>query len=94
MNNKVYVLSMERESDREGHHYNWGVFTCLAIACIEGLKHEMDRAGKYEMRIELHEIDNDDLVHKEIPREVSINYAVLKYPHKFDDKKRLKEVEE
>lgn len=86
---KVYILSMERYGDREGHHYNTGLFTCLAEACIDGLEHEMFRAGKYEMRIELAEVDSNGPL-KEVPREVAINYAVMKFPEKFDDKKRLK----
>lgn len=86
----VYILSMERDYDREGHHYNCSVYTCLAEACVKGMVHENIRAGKYEMRIEFGTIDDKSCILKEIPREVAINYAVMKYPEKFDDKKRLK----
>ena len=43
----IYILSMERYGDREGHHYNCGAFTDLAVATIEGLEHERWRADKY-----------------------------------------------
>jgi len=88
---KVYILSMERYGDREGHHYNCGLYSDLAEATIEALAHENLRAGKYEFRIELSQIDGDSV--QEVPREVCINYAKLRFPEKFDDKSRLKEDE-
>lgn len=88
---KVYILSMLRNGTREEHSYNSGLYSCLADACIEGIEHENCRAGKYEMRIELGTVDDDRCILKEIPREVAVNYAVLKYPNRFDDRKNLKE---
>lgn len=88
---KVYVLSMERYGDREGHHYNCGVYSDLATATIEALAHENCRAGKYEFRMEQMKIDEHEV--KEVPREVCINFAKMRFPEKFDDKGRLKEDE-
>jgi hypothetical protein len=41
------------------------------------------------MRIEIVVIDKLEV--GEVPREVAINFAVMKYPDKFDDRKSLKE---
>lgn len=90
----VYILSMERYGDRDGHHYNCGVFADLAVAAIMGLEHESFRANKYEMRIELAVVESlgdSSKAISEIPREVAINYAVMSFPDRFDDKKNLKE---
>lgn len=89
---KVYIMSMERYGDREGHHYNCGTFFDLADAVLEGLSHERFRANKYEMRIEFSEIGKNRV--QEIPRETAISYAKLKYPEKFNDKSQLIEDEE
>ena len=84
-----YILSMERSPEnREGHHYNLGVYSCLAQAFMAGVQHENDRAGKYEMRIELACLTTQTGL-KEIPRIVALDYAVLKHPHRFNDKKQL-----
>ena len=84
----IYILSMERYGDREGHHYNCGAYTDLAQTTIEGLEHERYRDNKYTMHIELVEV-NDHTI-KEVPREVAINYAIARYPERFNDKKAIK----
>jgi len=93
VNKLLYILSMEREENREGHHYNLNIHSCLAEAVIEGLEHEQCRAGKYTMRIEASPIGLDGYI-KEVPREVCLNYAKLKYPERFDDKMQLVEAAE
>ena len=83
---------MLRDGDKESHHYTMGLYTDLTKATIEGLENERYRAGKYEMNIQLIEVDSDNPA-KEVPREVCVNYTKLKHPEKFDDKNRLKDEE-
>ena len=90
MSRKLYILSMERSPDREGHHYNCGIYSDLAAATIDGLLNERCRAGKYEMRIEICGCDSDEPT-KEVSRQVAIDFAKLKFPEKFDDRSNLKE---
>ena len=85
---KIYTVTMEREENREGHHYLIGAYTDLAKAVIEGLEHERHRADKYETRIELASVDSDDFI-KEVPRDVFIDFARLKHPERFDANKHL-----
>lgn len=85
---KLYIVTMERYGNREGHHYNIGLFSDLADATIEGLSHQLFRDNKYEVRIELAEVDSERNI-ENIPLDVAINYAILKYPNKFNDKKQL-----
>lgn len=87
---KIYILSMERTSDREGHHYNCGLYSDLAAATIEGLSRERFRANKYEMRIEICSVDNHDSP-REVSRQVAVDFAKLKFPEKFDDRSQLKD---
>ena len=42
----LYILSMEKYGDREGHHYNCGAFSDLSEAVIDGLEHERFRDTK------------------------------------------------
>jgi len=90
MKEPIYILIFERYGNREGHHYIGGLYSDLAVATIEGLEHEMYRANKYELRLEIAFIDSNE-PNKEVPREVALNMAKLKFPEKFDDRGNLKE---
>lgn len=86
---KYYLLTMLRDGDKESHHYTMGLYTDLAEATIRGLNNERYRADRYQMNIQLVEVDSNNLA-KEVPRDVCVNYAKLKYPEKFDDRGLLK----
>lgn len=89
--NTVYVVEMQKNGDSESHHYLDGVYTDLAVAAVEGLQHEIDRAGKYEMKITMLIVDSQFGMQRHIPNNVALDMAVLKFPDKFNDKKQLKQ---
>jgi hypothetical protein len=85
---RVFIVTMERTCDREGHHYNIGLYTDLAKAFIDGEEHgRFHRANKYVPRIEECVVDSEHL--KEVPYAVARDYAKMKFPERFDSESRL-----
>ena len=87
---KVYVLTMARWGDTENHSYVWGVYSSLSEAYLEGIRHESFRCGKYEPIIEEFNVDSLSTSHK-ISLYTAQKYAIMEFPHLFDDKGNLKE---
>lgn len=89
----IYVVTMLRNGERESHHYIIGAYTDLAQAYIDGIEHgKFHRADKYLPLIQEIGVDDDHI--QEVPLTVCLNYAKLKFPHRFDDRSNLiREVE-
>lgn len=83
---RVYILTMRRWGDTEGHQYISGVFTDLAECCIEGLEHKHFRGGKYEPYIQETLVDDTNSLILEVSQETALTFAKMKYPTRFDDK--------
>jgi hypothetical protein len=79
---RIFIVTMLRHGNNEGHHYIIGAYTDLAKAYIEGLEHKQHRGGKYEPFIQETIVDGDELA--EVPIRVAHDYAKLKYPDRFD----------
>lgn len=88
---EVYSVIMERWGDNEEHSYLIGLYSKIEDAVIEGLSHQIWRDNKYIPKIHRCVIDSTDLV--KIDLKIAIDYAIMKYPQKFNDKKELIEEE-
>lgn len=86
----VYIVTMRRWGDDEGHSYIIGSYTDLANACIEGLEHQAFRANKYEPFIQECVINGEKPL-VEVTLTTATNYAKLRHPERFDDKGKLKD---
>jgi hypothetical protein len=79
---RIFIVTMLRYGNKEGHHYIIGTYADLAKAYIESLEHKQFRGGKYEPLIQETIVDGDELA--EVPIRVAHDYAKLKYPDRFD----------
>jgi hypothetical protein len=79
---RIFIVTMLRYGQKEGHHYLIGTYTDMAKAYIEGLEHKRYRGGKYEPLIQEAIVDGDELA--EVPIRVAHDYAKLRYPERFD----------
>lgn len=81
---RVYILTMRRWGDPEGHQYVSGVFTDLAECCMEGLEHKLYRGNKYEPYIQETLVDDAFGPILEVSQETALTLAKMKYPTRFD----------
>lgn len=84
---RTFVVLMSRNEDLEQHTYLDGVYSCLAMACLEGLEHELYRDRKYSPIFFEAELEGGK--NSRVSRQLAIDFAKLKYPHRFDDKNNI-----
>lgn len=56
----IYIVTMQRWGDSESHNYVVGAYTDVLQAKEVGLAHRVWRGGKYEPRIDVIEVDQED----------------------------------
>lgn len=57
---RVYVALMQRWGDDEKHHYIEGVYSTHELAQRHGTANKNYRGGKYEVKVEEHEVCDQD----------------------------------